>query len=264
MKHLNFETVGNPENPPLLLIHGFMSSNLQWALNQEALGESYFLVMIETWGHGDSPEADSLDDYSPERFASELKAICDQLSIKKTGLVGHSFGSAVLIHFALHYPDHVNGLVFTNSKAVIAERLLSPKKLSPLISLLDQGIPTDPEERKKLSRKLPMHPIHAKRLAEHLKQPFIEAADKVPLESLQAFVGNRTSMACRDRLTELNIPTLMINGVYEKELQDDVQDIKRDFSNIEVLDVEAGHSPNLDLAEEFNRITLEFFARISS
>lgn len=262
MKHLHFDTAGNPENPPLLMVHGFMSSNLQWALNKAHLSQTHYLVMIENWGHGKSPASDSFNDYSPERYSSEVKAICDQLGIQDAGLVGHSFGSAILIHFALQHPEYVKGLLFTNSKAVIAKSLLNSEKLSKVKSTFEAPIPTDPEQRKALVRKFPMHPIHAKRLPAELKQGFIDAADNVPLESLQAFAGNRSSMACRHLLSKIPVPTLMVNGIYEKDLQSDVQLVIDEFSNIEVVDVEAGHSPNIDLPEVFNRILLDFLARL--
>ena len=43
MTRLHFQTVGNPEHPAILLLHGFMSCNGQWLLNQEALSERFYL-----------------------------------------------------------------------------------------------------------------------------------------------------------------------------------------------------------------------------
>ena len=50
---LAFELVGLGERPPLLLLHGFMSSNLQWEPNRETLGRHFRLIAAELWGHGD-------------------------------------------------------------------------------------------------------------------------------------------------------------------------------------------------------------------
>ena len=41
MTHLNFETVGNPQHPSVMLLHGFMSSNAQWLANIDALSGSH-------------------------------------------------------------------------------------------------------------------------------------------------------------------------------------------------------------------------------
>ena len=261
MHCLHFETLGNPNNPPLLMVHGFMSSNLQWILNKEALSKSFFLVMIEMWDHGQSPDAKSSSDYSPETYANELKAICDQLEIKRAGLVGHSLGAAVLIQFALRYPEYATALLFTNSKMAVADMSLSLQKLESISDALDKDLPSDPEALKMLARKLPMHPIHAKRIPADLKPLFIAAADRVPLKSLRPSGGKRSSIACRDRLAELDIPVAIVNGIYEKGLQEYIDSLRVELPAIEITDVQAGHNPNFDLAEEFNQIALDFLER---
>jgi pimeloyl-ACP methyl ester carboxylesterase len=52
---LNVEDTGNRNGPPALLLHGFMSSNLQWELNRERLGAELRLLLTEQPGHGRSP-----------------------------------------------------------------------------------------------------------------------------------------------------------------------------------------------------------------
>lgn len=264
MHSLHYEILGSPSNPPLLMVHGFMSSNLQWILNKDVLSKSYFLVMIEMWDHGQSPDAKSFDDYSPETYANELKAICDKLGIKKAGLVGHSLGAAVLIQFALYYPEYAAALLFTNSKMAVADMSLSLQKIESISDVLDKDLPEDPEELKMLARKLPMHPVHAKRIPENLKPLFIAAADRVPLKSLRPSGGKRSGMACREKLAELEMPVAIVNGVYEKNLQEYINSLRVELPAIEITDVEAGHNPNFDLATEFNQIALDFFGRTIS
>ena len=42
------------EGPPLLMLHGVLSSNAQWSPNIEALSRVSTPVTVELWGHGDS------------------------------------------------------------------------------------------------------------------------------------------------------------------------------------------------------------------
>ena len=258
MQRLSYATLGSADKPPVLLMHGFMSSNLQWALNQEALAQHFYLVMIEMWDHGESPNSESQDDYSPDRYAEQVKYICDELSLGSVALVGHSLGSAVLIQFALHYPEYVCGILFTNAKMVIADEKISLERLDVLSDVLSEPMIDDPEKRKAFSRKLPMHPIHSRRLPEGLKPAFIDAADRVPLEGLQNSRQNAQALNCRTRLRELKVPVLIVNGVFEKALQPYIDGLRGRHENITVIDVQAGHSPNLDDAEKFNKIALDF------
>ena len=75
MTELAFSTHGNPASPPVALLHGFMSCAAQWWPNLDALSERYFLVNIELWGHGESPEPDAIEDYSVDGYVRALDAI---------------------------------------------------------------------------------------------------------------------------------------------------------------------------------------------
>ena len=81
--HLNCQTLGEADKPALLLVHGFLSSNLQWEPNKAALLKHFRLFMVELWGHGQSPTPPNDTDYSVSRYVEELEAIRVRYGIKQ-------------------------------------------------------------------------------------------------------------------------------------------------------------------------------------
>ena len=63
---------GDADKPALLLLHGFLSSNLQWEPNRERLLERFRLIEVELWGHGEAPapEEPAVGAPSPRRAAA--------------------------------------------------------------------------------------------------------------------------------------------------------------------------------------------------
>ena len=116
--NLNVEAAGGLSSPAMLLIHGFLSSNAQWAPNRDALAAHLRLIMVELPGHGDSPVPDDDAAYEPAAIVAAIDAIREQLGIDRWWVTGQSLGGAIAVRYALGHTDRVCGLTFTNSRAV--------------------------------------------------------------------------------------------------------------------------------------------------
>lgn len=245
---LHYELAGDPGRPAMLLIHGFLSSNLQWELNREFLSRHYYLVMVESFGHGQSPRPDAPQAYSAESYIEQFEKIRRELGIEKWFMLGQSFGAGLVINYALALPERVIGLIFTNSRSAIGQ-------------LLKEVKPTTEESFSDL-RAMPMHPIHARRIEEGLKERLVAAADNVSARA--AYLGTMVapSLGCRDRMNDIQVPTLLCNGIYEKAFQADVEYLRQNSPGIEVADLPAGHSTNMDAPEEFNRAVHAFCEKL--
>lgn len=114
---LNYETWGDPEAPPVVLLHGFTSDLRMWAPHVEPLSADYFVVAPDLRGHGLSSAPESLDAYSIEIFANDVRALLDHLGGDLCALVGCSFGAMVALQFATTLPERVAGLVVSDSSA---------------------------------------------------------------------------------------------------------------------------------------------------
>ena len=120
MESLNVDVSGKEAQPALLLLHGFLSSNLQWSLNQRALTKHFRLVAAELWGHGKSPTPRDPACYGIDRYLEELENIRRDLSVDRWWVCGQSFGAGIAIRYALAHRQSLRGLIFTNSRSALS------------------------------------------------------------------------------------------------------------------------------------------------
>jgi pimeloyl-ACP methyl ester carboxylesterase len=112
---LAYVELGNPDGPPLLLLHGYTDSSRTWSLVAPFLGK-YRLLMPDQRGHGasDAPECC----YSSAQYAFDAKLFMDSMGVKRAHVVGHSMGSMVAIAMAADYPDRVASIGLIGSTAL--------------------------------------------------------------------------------------------------------------------------------------------------
>jgi pimeloyl-ACP methyl ester carboxylesterase len=237
---LSIQTLGDPGKPALLLLHGMLSSNLQWCHNTAALADSHFLVMAELWGHGNSSVPGDEYWFSAAGLSEQIENTRQRLGITSWSLAGHSFGAAVMLSYALVYPAVIDAVAFTNSRAVLGQSMPPPDE-NQQQAIREYGV-----------RAFPFHPVHARRMAPELKARFVECADRVALETVERFASAATSYPCRGRLEELSVPILLLNGLREKPFQPDVPLLRQAIPRLSVVDIDCGHSPNFDQPVLFN------------
>ncbi len=250
--HLHCQVKGDADKPVLVLVHGFLSSNLQWALNETALLAHFRLFMIELWGHGNSPVPQDNREYSVERYVQELETIRQQHGVKRWGLVGQSYGAAIVMHYARFKPEHCSGIVVTNSLSAFSP----PGSIKP-------GISYEEFIRQHGVKALPIHPSFSKSLPETLKQKMIIQADKVDSEAAIAGLNLRNQLSILPFTGELP-RTLVTNGVYEKAFQPIVKAAKEQWQGLEVVDLKGGHSININCANDFDEAVINFFQDCSA
>jgi len=99
----------------LVLLHGFLESADMWAAFVDTLQKSFRVISIDLPGHGQS---DCFGYVHPmELMGDAVKAVLDDLNIRKCVVVGHSMGGYAALAFAENHPDHVKGLCLFHSTA---------------------------------------------------------------------------------------------------------------------------------------------------
>ncbi len=249
MSRLAHHLVGPTDAPPVLMVHGFLSSRHQWDPNVAALSAEHRLVLVELPGHGDSDEPGSDDDLSPDVVVAEIDRIRRELGIDRWWVVGQSLGAAVVIRSALAHPDHTRGVVFTNGRAAFG----LPRGDGP------GGSPIPPDLRS--VRDVAVHPIHARRLDPETKATLVRLADRVTLETVSFVGANRHRWACVDRLGELTMPVRLVNGRWEKRFQPSIDLARAALPRLEVVDLDGGHAINLDQPAAFDAAVLDILRR---
>ena len=242
------EETGNPVGPPMVLVHGFLSSNAQWDLNRDELGKHYRLLMVELLGHGRSDAPDDPDAYGIDALLAELESIRIERHIETWWVCGQSLGGAISILYCLAHPERVRGLVFTNTRAAFG--------------IKREGVSSNGGEPPTITstRDLPVHPINATRLPEVIKQRMVEAADAMTVAATNQFLARRHTWKSTERMAELAMPVLLVTGRWEKAFQEFVEQAEDLIPHLQVVSLEGGHAINAEQPEQFDQAVIKFIS----
>ena len=111
--HLSYATAGDPQQPALLLLHGFPQTHVLWRRVAQQLGARYFLVMPDLRGYGDSfKPADEAEQaqMSKRAMAQDVVQLMQSLGHERFFLCGHDRGGRVSHRLALDHPQRVRKL----------------------------------------------------------------------------------------------------------------------------------------------------------
>lgn len=105
---LHVRDCGNPDGPPLLLVHGWSQSELCWRAQYESqLAQEFRLVAPDLRGHGTSGKPGGEQAYQDaRRWADDVHTVIGTLGLDRPVLVGWSFGSLVGGLYVEHYGDN--------------------------------------------------------------------------------------------------------------------------------------------------------------
>ena len=94
---------GEPDAPPLLLLHGGNQSAHSWDLVSLHLADRYHIYALDQRGHGDSEWARDAE-YAPDQMARDALALIAQEGAATPIVVGHSMGGMVAMRLTALEP----------------------------------------------------------------------------------------------------------------------------------------------------------------
>ena len=112
---IHYQEAGDEKAPPIILIHGFISSNLVWNEVFLPLANAGFRVIapdLPGYGYSDKP---SDGRYTIDAQAYAVLGLMDRLGIDQATIVGASYGGAVAATIALDYPERVAKLILVGA-----------------------------------------------------------------------------------------------------------------------------------------------------
>lgn len=106
-----FARVGG-EGPPLLLIHGFPQTHMEWAGLAPALASRFTVVAMDLRGYGRSaaPPSSGGALYAKREMAKDARAVMSHLGFSRFRVCGHDRGGRVAYRLALDAPEAVEKL----------------------------------------------------------------------------------------------------------------------------------------------------------
>jgi non-heme chloroperoxidase len=131
---------GNANGPPVIFIHGYLGSHLDWDEQLKSpLLQRYRLITYDLRGHGLSGKPASADAYTEgRRWADDLAAVIESSHAQKPVLVGWSLGGAVISNYLAAYNDdriagavYVDGVIELKSDQLVAHPAVYRDLVSP-------------------------------------------------------------------------------------------------------------------------------------
>jgi esterase len=111
---LAYRTAGDPEHPPMVLLHGLGESSAGWEVVLPGLARRHFVYALDLRGHGQSAHPGQ---YSFELMRDDVAGFLAALGITKCVLVGHSMGGVVGILLARALPGVLTHLILEDVSA---------------------------------------------------------------------------------------------------------------------------------------------------
>lgn len=147
---ITYKTLGTPDHPSLLFIHGLGASSSQTTSALTSLSHTW-LIAPDMPGHGQSLHHDHTL-FSFDHFADHIISLMDHLEIDTTDLGGLSMGSGIALNLALRYPERLKKLILLRPSWLHQPR---PPHLE-LVALVGQWLhETDPQTAR---QNLHLHP----------------------------------------------------------------------------------------------------------
>ena len=244
---------------PMLLIHGFPFYSRMWAGQLEQLSGSARLLVPDLPGFGDSPGGEGKP--SVDQYAEDCMAVLDALDIMEPVVIGGlSMGGYIALAAARLVPLRIRGLILVSTRAGAdsAEGKAGRDKTIAQVKERGASVVTESMYPKLLSPEMyQSKPAIAAELQEIMKGATPDGV-----------VGALTAM--RDRpdstslLPNLHMPVLIIHGKDDQVIpRSEAEALAKEIPTNELhLIDKAGHLPNLEQPDEFNRVVMKFLSKL--
>nr|WP_320675330.1 alpha/beta hydrolase [Prochlorococcus sp. MIT 1341] len=249
----NYPVVITGQGNPLLLLHGFDSSFLEFRRLVPLLKKNHLLIIPDLYGFGFCPRPVDVD-FGPEAIFQHLRELLERVIpfSRPVGLIGASMGGAVAMELGRRYPERIQRLLLLAPAGLTGK----PMPLPPGLDQLGVWFLSRPFVRRSLCRQAFSDPD----LSVGEKEEQIASLHlSVPGwgRSLSSFARSGGMANCGSPL-----PDKAINVIFGKNDRILSSTIKKQVHklldpNVEELK-DCGHLPHLDCPEFVARRWLEF------
>ena len=108
---LVFESFGDPNDRPLIILHGFLASSRNWRTIATQLADRHQIYVLDMRNHGVSPHHERMD---YPTMAHDVLRFMDKMGLEKAHILGHSMGGKVAMCVALSHPERIESLMIAD------------------------------------------------------------------------------------------------------------------------------------------------------
>jgi pimeloyl-ACP methyl ester carboxylesterase len=111
---IHYVSLGRPQDPLLVMIHGFPDFWYSWRAQMPALAEHFHVVAIDQRGYNLSAQPAGVENYTVDKLVGDLLAVVKHFTTGKVVIVGHDWGGLVAWTFAMTHPELTDRLIVLN------------------------------------------------------------------------------------------------------------------------------------------------------
>ena len=259
-----YQTLGHPEQPPLLFLHGFMGCGADWLPLAEALADQFYCLMPDLPGHGRHLGLPLDRPLHFEDVVLSLEHFLDELALGQVSLVGYSMGGRLALYTAVTLPERVKALALEGANPGLAEDQARRQRASLDDSyaelLLSEGVDRFLERwyNLELFSSLKERPALLEEIKGRRRQNDPRWLAKVISE-----LSPGRQPALWERLEKLSMPVLFMAGALDTKYTALALDLKTRLPQAEVALIPgAGHNTHLEQPELFVRQLRTFLGSI--
>ena len=106
---------GTADQPPLLLLHGFLGATEDWMAVAQSLGSNFHVLAVNLPGHGPGWRGWAVEAQGMVACAAGIVAGLDALGLDRLALAGYSMGGRLALYLAVHYPERFTRVVLESA-----------------------------------------------------------------------------------------------------------------------------------------------------
>ena len=241
---------------PVVLLHGLGGDGSRWGPNIEPLAKDFHVFALDQIGFGESDKP--LASYHTGMLAEFLVGFLKAAGIPKASLVGNSMGAGVALYTAVYYPAMVDRIILADGGGfrAAASATPAPPTAEALRRRQIQNSVTRDETREFFrilfhDKSLVTEKMVDDQLAMRLRSAFT-------ITKMQE-AGDRGSLSEQD-VRGVQAPALVVWGQYDELANPAGADrLERTIPGARKVIIDnCGHMPQLERADEFNRIVRDF------
>ncbi len=248
---------------PVVFAHGLGGNHLSWWQQIPEFSRHYRCIALDHRGWGLSLDSDG---NGPASFIEDLRALLDYLDIESTFLVGQSMGGLSCLAIALSEPQHVRGLVMSNTFAGMRREvwLASDEAIRESVRAVWDRRRADGIKRA-LSREFSSRHKDRAFLYKQIRILNEEGPNKLENDDrvtrFRALERLPETSATRGALAAMKTPVLFLGGEHDEVMPVSLMEIAaRMIPGARMIVAPgAGHSVYFEQPEVFNHVVMEFF-----
>src|SRR5436305_19121 len=210
-KHfIHYETLGDPRNPPLLLIMGLALSSRAWDRLPELMSRRFHVLVFDNRGTGRSARVGIA--YRMRDLADDAAAVIEAAGFRSAHVFGISMGGMIAQELAIRHPDRVRSLALGCTLASWRKSRAPAFRTKLDLLLLNLGRVT----ADRIGRILVSSEWHEKNPGAALQ--WLRRAERTALRYAIAQLLAIARHHTLPRLSQIRAPTLVITGSADRLL----------------------------------------------